>query len=211
MIIQPVISNIVCDREEIDLKQAENTSNQETNKDFNVNSAEETGQGEADKISTEQKLQQAEEKAQDYLSKWQRTQADFINYKRAVSRNVQNLPSKPRGSNSGPVAVMDDLDRAIESVPEDVDNHPWAEGIRHIVRKLLSVLESRGLERIESIGEHFDPNIHESVALANGKEDVVVQEIKAGYRLYDRVLRPSSVIVGNGDQKASQDRQKADI
>lgn len=194
------------------MKQAGNTSNQETNKDFNVNSAEETGQGEADKISTEQKLQQAEEKAQDYLSKWQRTQADFINYKRRVEQERSEFAQQAGAEVIlALLPVMDDLDRAIESVPEDVDNHPWAEGIRHIVRKLHSVLESRGLERIESIGEHFDPNIHESVALANGKEDVVVQEIKAGYRLYDRVLRPSSVIVGNGDQKASQDRQKADI
>ena len=194
------------------MKQAGNTSNQETNKDFNVNSAEETGQGEADKISTEQKLQQPEEKAQDYLSKWQRTQADFINYKRRVEQERSEFAQQAGAEVIlALLPVMDDLDRAIESVPEDVDNHPWAEGIRHIVRKLHSVLESRGLERIESIGEHFDPNIHESVALANGKEDVVVQEIKAGYRLYDRVLRPSSVIVGNGDQKASQDRQKADI
>jgi len=53
---------------------------------------------------------------------------------------------------------------------------------------------------MEAKGKVFDPNVHESVALAKGEEDIVVEEIKPGYMLYDRVLRPCSVIVGNGEE-----------
>jgi molecular chaperone GrpE len=65
---------------------------------------------------------------------------------------------------------------------------------------LHTALESRGLKRIESVGKAFDPNFHESAALTSGKEDMVVEEIKPGYCLYDRVIRPCTVMVGNGQE-----------
>ncbi|MBN1369716.1 MAG: nucleotide exchange factor GrpE [Dehalococcoidaceae bacterium] len=151
--------------------------------------------------AAEDTLKAAEEKARDYLSKWQRAQADFINYKRRVEQERSDF-ARQAGAEIilSILPALDDLDRAVEAVPEDIKGHSWVDGIRHIDRKLRSALESHGLERIESVGENFDPNIHESAALAYGKEDMVVNEIKAGYKLFDRVIRPCTVIVGSGEE-----------
>lgn len=142
-----------------------------------------------------------EDKSGEYLARLQRAQADFINYKRRVEQERSDFV-KQAGADVilGILPVLDDIDRALESVPADIKKHSWVEGIRHISRKLHSELEARGLKKMEAKGKMFDPNFHESVALAQGKEDVVVEEVKPGYTLYDRVLRPCSVVVGNGEE-----------
>jgi molecular chaperone GrpE len=151
--------------------------------------------------SAEEALKAAEDKANEYLGRLQRAQADFVNYKRRVEQERSEFV-RQAGADVilGILPVLDDLDRALEAVPSDVKDHSWTEGIRHISRKLHSELEARGLQKMEAKGKVFDPNVHESVALAKGEEDIVVEEIKPGYMLYDRVLRPCSVIVGNGEE-----------
>ncbi|MDX9986505.1 MAG: nucleotide exchange factor GrpE, partial [Dehalococcoidales bacterium] len=151
-------------------------------------------------ISAEEMLRTAEEKANEYLTRLQRAQADFINFKRRVEQERSDYV-RQAGADIilGILPVLDDIDRALEAVPGDIINHPWVEGVRHISRKLHSELEARGLQKMEARGKVLDPNVHESVALAQGKEDIVIEEIKPGYMLYDRVLRPCSVIVGNGE------------
>lgn len=145
----------------------------------------------------------AEQKAEDYLARLQRTQADFVNYKRRVEQERSEFIRQASAETILAILpVLDDLDRAIESVPGDIKKHSWVDGIRHISRKLHTALESRGLKRIESVGKAFDPNFHESAALAPGKEDMVVEEIKPGYCLYDRVIRPCTVLVGSGREAA---------
>ncbi|MDD4635292.1 MAG: nucleotide exchange factor GrpE [Dehalococcoidales bacterium] len=153
-------------------------------------------------ISAEEMLRTAEEKANEYLTRLQRAQADFINFKRRVEQERSDYV-RQAGADIilGILPVLDDIDRALEAVPGDIINHPWVEGVRHISRKLHSELEARGLQKMEARGKVFDPNVHESVALAQGKEDIVIEEIKPGYMLYDRVLRPCSVIVGNGESE----------
>ncbi|MDD3265115.1 MAG: nucleotide exchange factor GrpE [Dehalococcoidales bacterium] len=152
-------------------------------------------------VSAEEALAACEEKASQYLARLQRAQADYINYKRRVEQERSEFV-RQAGADVilGILPVLDDIDRALESVPADIKDHSWVDGVRHISRKLHSELEARGLEKIESRGQTFDPNIHESVALAKGKEDVVVEEVKPGYRLYDRILRPCSVVVGSGEE-----------
>lgn len=146
-------------------------------------------------------LEAAEQKAQEYLARLQRTQADFVNYKRRVEQERSEFIRQASTETILAILpVLDDLDRAIESVPKDIKKHSWVDGIRHISRKLHTALESRGVKRIESVGKAFDPNFHESAALTPGQEDMVVEEIKPGYCLYDRVIRPCTVMVGNGEQ-----------
>ncbi len=146
-------------------------------------------------------LKRAQQEASDYLDRLRRTQADFVNYKRRTEQERSDFVKQAEADLMLAILpVMDDLDRALESVPEDIKNHSWVDGVRFISRKLHSILESRGLKRIEAIGKRFDPNFHESAALAEGKEDVVLEEVKAGYQLHDRVIRPSSVIVGRGGE-----------
>jgi len=70
-----------------------------------------------------------------------------------------------------------------------------------IEKKLRMTLESEGLSCIEALGEPFDPYQHEAVRQVNGEEGVVIEDIRKGYKYRDRVIRPSQVVVGNGESE----------
>jgi molecular chaperone GrpE len=94
--------------------------------------------------------------------------------------------------------VLDDLDRALASVPAEGPTAEWAEGLQLIRRKLLATLENAGIVRIAPEGQPFNPQEHEAV-LQVPREDVeantVVSVVRAGYRLGDRVVMPAQVVV----------------
>jgi molecular chaperone GrpE len=94
--------------------------------------------------------------------------------------------------------VLDDLERALSSVSAKLAGLTWVDGIRLIHRKLKAVLEAQGLSEIHAEGQDFDPNLHEAVLHEEGEEGKVTAELQKGYKLYDRVIRPAMVAVGNG-------------
>lgn len=149
--------------------------------------------------SLKKALAEEREKAEQYLANWQRAQADFINYRK---RTEQEKAESIRYANSVLIAdllpVVDDLERAIESRGGGGADETWAEGVDLIYRKLMSVLEGRGLKRIRAEGEEFDPNFHEGVMQEEGEEGKVLEELQKGYLLGDRLLRPAQVKVGRG-------------
>ena len=103
--------------------------------------------------------------------------------------------------------MLDDLERALTSVlPEQVELG-WLEGIRLIGHKMKASLEARGLSYIEVQGEKFDPNLHEAVRQDKGEEGVIIEEVQKGYKLYDRVIRASRVVVGNGETGEENNRE----
>ena len=130
---------------------------------------------------------------------WQRTQADFINYKRrSEEERYAGQASATEALLRRILVVADDLGRAIEHVPADQQGSPWVEGITAIDRKLASALEAEGVTAIASVGEAFDPRLHEAVSMeptAEVAEGTVTRELQKGYQLRDRVLRPSLVVV----------------
>jgi len=97
--------------------------------------------------------------------------------------------------------ILDDLERALTSIPDDLAKHSWADGIRLIERKLQANLEAQGVSQIKAFGEPFDPNLHEAMMQGKGKEGIVVEEIEKGYKLNNRLIRPSKVVVGSGEEK----------
>ncbi len=138
-------------------------------------------------------------KAESYLANWQRAQADFINLKRRTEQERAELTEFAASAVVAELlAVLDDFDLALESVPEGAAETGWADGIRLIQRKLRSVLEAQGLAQIEALGEDFDPHFHEAVMFADGEEGKVVEEVQRGYTFRDRLLRPTKVKVGRG-------------
>jgi molecular chaperone GrpE len=155
-------------------------------------------------------LAEAKEQAEGYLASWQRTQADFVNYKRRAEQdreeigkfgNVQLLQTI--------LPALDDLERALESIPEETADDSWVEGIRLIERKLRAGLELQGVRPIAAIGEAFDPNLHQAALHTNGEEGIVLQEFQKGYVLHDRVIRPSMVVVGNGEEETDSGEEDA--
>ena len=163
--------------------------------------SETTPQVGAEEDPTQLKHTLAEEtkKAQSYLANWQRAQADFINYKR---HSEQEKSEFSKFANAvlmlSVLPILDDFERALSSIPEPIAPLSWVEGVRLIERKLRATLEAQGLSPIKAIGEPFDPNIHEAAMQGKGREGIVVGELQKGYKLYDKVIRPSKVVVGNG-------------
>jgi len=91
----------------------------------------------------------------------------------------------------------------LASVPEEFAESPWVDGIRHIYRKLEAILEAQGISVIEAEGKDFDPHFHEAVMAVEGEEGKVVEEISKGYKLRNRVIRPTRVKVGRGSESPS--------
>ncbi len=151
--------------------------------------------------SLKKALEEEREKADRYLANWQRAEADLINYKR---RSEQDRAELATYANSTLILnilpVVDDLERALESVPSELADEPWVDGVKLIYRKLKAVLEAEGLTVIECEGQDFDPNFHEAVMCVAGEEGKVVEEIQKGYKHCDRVLRPTMVKVGQGGE-----------
>jgi molecular chaperone GrpE len=93
--------------------------------------------------------------------------------------------------------VLDDLNNVLEHKPEGIDES-WIKGLELSVRKLEEVLGTHGLQPIEAVGARFDPKQHEAVGHEESTEhpeDTVVSELRRGYRLRDRVVRPALVKV----------------
>lgn len=149
-----------------------------------------------------EQLTEANSRADSYLANWQRTQADFVNFRR---RAEQEREESTKFSNAmlilNILPVLDDLERALLNVPREIAGLTWMEGVHLIYRKLQMVLENAGLSEIRTTGEKFDPNLHEAIMYGEGEEGVVVSEVQKGYRLYDRVIRPALVVVGQGKSK----------
>lgn len=146
-------------------------------------------------------LNEEKDKAAVYLAGWQRAQADFVNYKRHCEQEKVEIGSV---ANSILICtflpIFDDMERAFASIPPDIATHNWIEGIKLIERKWRSCLEAQGLATIKALGEPFDPRLHEAVRQVKGKEGIVVGEVEKGYKFHDRVIRPSKVVVGNGEE-----------
>ena len=144
----------------------------------------------------EKQLTEAQSQAAEYKDGWQRSVADFQNYRRRVEAEKAETYQMAVGSIiKRYLPVLDDMERAIESRPADL---PWANGVELICRKLQAILEAEGIKRIQAEGQKFDPNFHEAISQepAEGVEcGTVLAVIRNGYMLGDRVIRPAMVRV----------------
>jgi len=145
----------------------------------------------------------AEEKAraENYLANWQRAQADFINYKKRTEQEKGELSQFVKANVIySLLPVLDNLERALDSVPAELEGNTWVEGIKLTVRNFESILETQGIKAISALGEAFDPRIHEAVRQDKGKEGIVVGEIQKGYMINNTLIRPAMVVVGTGEE-----------
>ena len=136
---------------------------------------------------------------EDWKERYVRLRADFDNYKRNAEAQREQL------SGMGKAKVLEDvfplvehMERAIRAARDTGDSTGILEGIEMVYQELLRVLEKNGVERIETVGEPFDPEIHEAVAVSARPDypaDTVVEEVKAGFVKDGKLLRPASVIV----------------
>lgn len=153
----------------------------------------------------------AEEKAktESNLANWQRAQADFINYKRRSEQEKEEIGKFVNVTLMLTLLpILDDLERAFTSIPPHLVEFTWVDGIRLIERKLRASLETQGLSQIKALGEPFDPRLHEAAMHGKGKEGIVIEEFQKGYKFHDRVIRPTMVVVGNGEEEEKKEKKE---
>ncbi len=174
---------------------------------YNEKSETEEFERDEDIEALKQVLAEEKEKSENYLANWQRTQADFINYKKRTEQEKTEMVEFASSTLTlNLLTILDDLDRALASLPAQLTESSWTEGIKLIYNKFKATLEAQGLTEIEAKGEPFDPHFHEAVMGQEGEEGIVIDEIQKGYKFKDKVIRPSMVVVGKG--KGGKERRR---
>lgn len=139
--------------------------------------------------------------AKEYLEQLQRLQAEFINYRNRADKEKQDLVKYAKEELILKLLdVLDNFERAIDAMSKAKDVKTCVEGIEMILGQLRSILEQEGLKAIEAKGQKFDPYLHEAMAKEDSEEDedIVIDEFQKGYKLKEKVIRPSKVKVSGG-------------
>lgn len=145
-----------------------------------------------------EQVHQLQKEVEETANRHLRLAADFENFKRRARQ--EQMATIQYGSTEiilRLLPVLDDLRMALDHAPEGVDEG-WLRGVRLTLQKLEEVLAAQGVTPIEAVGTRFDPGLHEAVGheeTSEQPEDTVVEELRRGYRLHDRVVRPSLVKV----------------
>ena len=146
-----------------------------------------------------EEIEEARRQADENLDGWQRARAEFSNYKKRIEREKKEERARLTGEIACKyLSVLDDIERALKDRPDTPEIESWAEGFDLIHRKMKSILDSEGVEIITAEGEFFDPNFHEAIAQEESEdheEGEILDVIQQGYKIGDRVLRPSVVRV----------------
>ena len=147
-----------------------------------------------------EQLNQAQAQAAEYLDGWQRARAEFANYKRRTEAERIEL-SATAGADvlMRVLPAIDDFDRAANTLPDDLKDHAWINGVMLIHRKLLNTLDASNVKPIVvQPGDTFDPTIHEAITHEDSDQfssGQIIAELQRGYKMGERVLRPAMVRV----------------
>lgn len=128
-----------------------------------------------------------------------RTAADFDNFKKRTRREVSDAESRGRDEVFRELLpVFDNLERAVQHSEGTTDIQALADGIRMVMRQFVDTLGRMGIERVSSVGQPFDPSLHEAIQHMETTEyppGTIAAEAQPGYRQGDRLLRPALVVV----------------
>ncbi|MFW5708942.1 MAG: nucleotide exchange factor GrpE [Chloroflexota bacterium] len=135
------------------------------------------------------------------LQGWQRTLAEFQNYKRRIEREQQTVQQKAAlDVITRLLPIIDDFERAMANIPVDFQEHPWLGGITMIQGKFMRLLEEFEVQPVDPQGELFDPNQHQAITMDDSDEvesGHVIETLQKGYVSGDVLLRPALVRVAN--------------
>jgi molecular chaperone GrpE len=156
----------------------------------------------------ESKIVELESALAEAKDKHLRLAADFDNYKkRSRQEQLETIQHASADLIARLLPALDDLHSALDHTPEGVDE-AWLKGVELSVRKLEEALATHGLETIKSVGAAFDPKLHEAIGHEESTEhpeDTVVSELRRGYRIRDRVVRPALVRVARPPELPASD------
>jgi len=146
-----------------------------------------------------QELEMLQKKADEYLDGWKRAKADYLNFKKDTEKRQGEII---QFANAALIAellpIFDHFKTACAHIPAEQKDVDWVVGFIHIKKQLVDFFRNIGIEEIKTVGEKFDPNLHEAVAHEANPDfdsEVIFEEVKAGYTLQGKVLQPAKVKV----------------
>lgn len=127
----------------------------------------------------------------------QRTQADFENYRRRSDEQRSEIFDFAKIEVVKEILpILDDIERALGHLPKELEKNDWAKGVVSVSKRAQAALNKMGVERIKTVGEAFDPHLHEAVsAEGEGENEIISTELQAGYQIDGEVIRPAIVKV----------------
>lgn len=132
-------------------------------------------------------------------------QADLENFRRRTRRDLQDqLRYAPMVMMNEMLESADNLDRAVEAYGNDPNGDGLVEGVKMVAQQISSSLANHGCKKIEAVGHPFDPSLHQALKMQPSNEfaaNTVMQDLRPGFQLHERVLRPSQVFVSTGPEK----------
>ena len=167
--------------------------------EVNTEAQEETTEQEEKEETIAKDPEQLATELADLNQRFLRVAADFENYKRRTALEKDDLLKYSNAKLMGELLpVLDTFQLALKSPGESAETQNVIKGVEMIYRQMMQVLEQAGMSKIEAVGQHFDPNLHEAIMQVEDDtvpEETVVEELRAGYMLKERVIRPSMVKV----------------
>jgi molecular chaperone GrpE len=149
-----------------------------------------------------QELEQTKAKEAEYLDGWQRARAELANARKRFQREQEQAYTNATAQVlTRLLPIVDDLERAFNTLPHNLSGLTWIGGILLIQRKLELLLEQEGAVPIEAVGQAFDPFAHEAVTHEPSDtvpEGNIISEVQKGYKMGDRILRPTLARVSSG-------------
>lgn len=128
----------------------------------------------------------------------QRERADATNIRRRHQEEITSLRTRLKANVVGDLLpVIDNFERALKHIPEDLVDNDYVKGVQGVVKQFEDTLINMGVERIKTVGEVFDPNLHEAISMEEGEgtQEIVSEELQSGYRLGNDVIRHAMVRV----------------
>jgi molecular chaperone GrpE len=149
-------------------------------------------------MSKKPTLAELEQQVADLTEALQRERADSANIRRRHDEQISSLRNVVKaGVVSDLLPVIDNFERALKHVPADLTDNDFVKGVQGIVKQFEKTLSDIGVQRIKTVGEVFDPHLHEAVSAEEGEggQEIVTEELQAGYTLGNEVIRHAMVRV----------------
>ena len=161
---------------------------------------------------TRVELEKEKAKSEDYLRRLQYLQADFENYRKRVEKEMSD--NRQFGNQrllSDLILVNDELELALREADESRENPAIVEGVGMVHKRLQSIMSKEGVEKIHSVGSKFNPDLHDAAlrVVSDKEEGTIVEEIRQGYTLKGKVLRPSIVKVAEHSAEPESKSEKS--
>ncbi|KPL04279.1 MAG: hypothetical protein AMJ90_01470 [candidate division Zixibacteria bacterium SM23_73_2] len=159
-----------------------------------------------------ERLQKSEKECKDLEDKLLRLAAEFDNFKKRTTKEFDNLIKFANQDLTLKLTdALDNFERALDSAKNSTDFDSFHRGVELIYTHLKEILTKEGLEEIKTVGQKFDPNLHEAISQVESDEypeGVIVQEISKGYVLKDRVIKAPKVIVSSGKKREEKEERE---